>query len=115
MYAVSQDYQTAETKAVKQFKLKGKCCGKDFADADILSGSFSISNQCSSPSELTLGAVYIGQLSATFINSLDITRNAWAGGTITVSVGLKLANGHYEYVPAGIYTIAEAKHAGTYS
>ena len=111
MYTVSQAYQTAESRAVKQFKIKGKCCGKDYTDADILQGSFTVSNQCSSPSELTLGAVYIGQLSATFINSLDITRNAWAGGTITVSVGLKLANGHYEYIPMGTYTIAEAKHA----
>ena len=111
MYTVSQAYQTAESRAVKQFKIKGKCCGKDYTDADILQGSFTVSNQCSSPSELTLGAVYVGQLSATFINSLDITRNAWAGGTITVSVGLKLANGHYEYIPMGTYTIAEAKHA----
>lgn len=111
MYNVSNDYITAESKAVKQFKLKGKCCGFDFTDADILSGSFSITEQCSSPSEITLGAVYIGQLSATFLNNLGIDRNGWVGGTVTVSVGLKLNGGTYEYIPVGTYTIAEAKHA----
>ena len=99
-----------ESKAVKQFKLKGKCCGKDFTDADILQGSFTVTNQCASPQEITIGAVYIGQLTATFFD-LEIPRSAWVGGTITVSAGLKLANGRYEYVPIGIYTIAEAKHA----
>lgn len=111
MYNVSQDYITAESKAVKQFKLRGKCCGKDFTDADILSGSFTVTNQCSSPSEITLGAVYIGQLTATFFDTLNIPRSEWVGGTITVQAGLKLANGYYEFVPIGIYTIAEAKHA----
>ena len=111
MYNVSNDYMTAESKAVKQFKLKGKCCGFDFTDADILSGSFSITEQCSSPSEITLGAVYIGQLSATFLNNLGIDRNGWVGGTVTVAVGLKLNGGAYEYIPVGTYTIAEAKHA----
>ena len=101
MYNVSNDYITAESKAVKQFKLKGKCCGFDFTDADILSGSFSITEQCSSPSEITLGAVYIGQLSATFLNNLGIDRNGWVGGTVTVSVGLKLNGGTYEYIPVG--------------
>ena len=111
MYNVSQDYITAESKAVKQFKLRGKCCGKNFTDADILSGSFTVTNQCSSPSELTIGAVYIGQLTATFFDTLNIQRSDWVGGTITVQAGLKLANGHYEFIPIGTYTIAEAKHA----
>lgn len=111
MYNVSQDYITAESKAVKQFKLRGKCCGKDFTDADILSGSFTVTNQCSSPSEITLGAVYIGQLTATFFDTLNIQRTEWVGGTITVQAGLKLASGFYEFIPIGIYTIAEAKHA----
>ena len=111
MYSVSNDYITAESKAVKQFKLRGKCCGKDFTDADILNGSFTVTNQCSSPSELTIGAVYIGQLTATFFDTLNIQRTEWVGGTITVQAGLKLASGFYEFVPIGTYTIAEAKHA----
>ena len=110
MYNVSQAYQTAESKAVKQFKIKGKCCGKDYTAADILKGSLTVSQQASSPTEITLGAVYVGQLTATFLN-MPIARNSWVGGTITLQVGLKLASGLYEYVPVGEYTIAEAKHA----
>jgi len=110
MYNVSQAYQTAETKAVKQFKVRGKCCGIDYTAADILKGSLTVSQQASSPTEITLGAVYIGQLTATFLN-MPIARNSWVGGTITLQVGLKLAGGLYEFVPVGTYTIAEAKHS----
>lgn len=110
MYQVSQAYQTAETKAVKQFKVRGKCCGIDYTAADILKGSLTVSQQASSPTEITLGAVYIGQLTATFLN-MPIARNSWVGGTITLQVGLKLAGGLYEFVPVGTYTIAEAKHS----
>lgn len=110
MYQVSQAYQTAETKAVKQFKVRGKCCGIDYTAADILKGSLTISQQASSPTEITLGSVYIGQLTATFLN-MPIARNSWVGGTITLQVGLKLAGGLYEFVPVGTYTIAEAKHS----
>jgi len=110
MYQVSQAYQTAETKAVKQFKIRGKCCGIDYTAADILKGSLTVSQQASSPTEITLGAVYIGQLTATFLN-MPIARNSWVGGTITLQVGLKLAGGLYEFVPVGTYTIAEAKHS----
>lgn len=110
MYNVSQAYQTAETKAVKQFKVRGKCCGIDYTAANILKGSLTVSQQASSPTEITLGAVYIGQLTATFLN-MPIARNSWVGGTITLQVGLKLAGGLYEFVPVGTYTIAEAKHS----
>lgn len=110
MYQVSQAYQTAETKAVKQFKVRGKCCGIDYTAANILKGSLTVSQQASSPTEITLGAVYIGQLTATFLN-MPIARNSWVGGTITLQVGLKLAGGLYEFVPVGTYTIAEAKHS----
>ncbi len=110
MYQVSQAYQTAETKAVKQFKIRGKCCGIDYTAADILKGSLAVSQQASAPTEITLGSVYIGQLTATFLN-MPIARNSWVGGTITLQVGLKLAGGLYEFVPVGTYTIAEAKHS----
>jgi hypothetical protein len=110
VYNVSQAYQIAETKAVKQFKVRGKCCGIDYTAADILKGSLTVSQQASSPTEITLGAVYIGQLTATFLN-MPIARNSWVGGTITLQVGLKLAGGLYEFVPVGTYTIAEAKHS----
>lgn len=110
MYSVSQAYQLAETKAVKQFKARGTVCGQNYTADDILKGSLTISQQATSPTEITLGSVYIGQLNATFMG-MNIARNSWVGGTITLQVGLKLANGLYEYVPVGIYTIAEAKHS----
>jgi len=110
MYQVSQAYQLAETKAVKQFKARGVVCGKNYTADDILKGSLTISQQATSPTEITLGSVYIGQLNATFVG-MDIARNSWVGGTITLQVGLKLAGGLYEFVPVGTYTIAEAKHS----
>ena len=105
MYQVSQAYQTAETKAVKQFKARGVVCGQNFTADDILKGSLTISQQATSPTEITLGSVYIGQLNATFVG-MNIARNSWVGGTITLQVGLKLASGLYEYVPVGTYNVA---------
>ena len=110
MYQVSQAYQLAETKAVKQFKVRGTVCGKSYTADDILKGSLTVSQQATSPTEITLGSVYIGQLNATFMG-MNIARNSWVGGTITLQVGLKLASGLYEYVPVGTYTIAEARHS----
>lgn len=110
MYNVSQAYQTAETKAVKQFKVRGTVCGKSYTADDILKGSLTVSQQATSPTEITLGSVYIGQLNATFMG-MNIARNSWVGGTITLQVGLKLSTGLYEYVPVGTYTIAEARHS----
>ena len=117
MYKVSDAYKTAMKKPVQQFSLSGAIgtttSGTDtngiaFTDKNILKGSFSITNQCSDESAIRIGQVYIGELNATFIN-IDIPRYAWKGAVITASCGLKIADGTFEEVPLGFFTIDEAK------
>jgi len=108
MYTVSSAYKTAMKKPVQQFRLTGTVGTVSFTNQNILTGSFSITNQCSDESAIRIGQVYIGELNATFIN-MDIPRYAWKGAVITASCGLKLADGIFEEVPLGFFTIDEAK------
>ena len=108
MYKVSDAYKTAMKKPVQQFRLTGTVGTVSFTNQNILTGSFSITNQCSDESAIRIGQVYIGELNATFIN-MDIPRYAWKGAVITASCGLKLADGIFEEVPLGFFTIDEAK------
>ncbi|MGN0254916.1 MAG: hypothetical protein ACI4W2_00185, partial [Eubacterium sp.] len=78
-----------------------------FTDENILSGSFSITNQCSGNNEIQIGQVYVGELNATFLN-LSLTRYSLKGMQITPSFGLRLADGTYEDVPLGVFNISEA-------
>ena len=72
MFATSTAYKNAIKEPVQEFDLKGTIGSIQFNKENILIGSFSISNQCSGENEVQIGSVYIGELSATFINlSLD--------------------------------------------
>ena len=109
MYSVSADYLTALASPVARFKLSGTVGSTSFTEDNIVQGTFSINNNVSEGYEIKLGSVYIGQLKATF-TGLNIARGGWLGKKITVSEGLQLADETYEYVPLGIFTIAEANH-----
>ncbi len=112
MYTVSDAYKIAMKKPVQQFRLTGTVGKIQFTDSNILKGSFSITDQCCDESSILIGQVYIGELSATFLN-LDIPRYGWKGLVITPYCGLKLADGTFEDIPLGIFTIEEAKWTRT--
>ena len=57
MYGVSDAYKTAMHQAVQRFRLTGKVGNTDFTDENVLSGSFSITNQCSGNNEILIGQV----------------------------------------------------------
>ena len=107
MYGVSDAYKTAMHQAVQRFRLIGTVGSTEFTDENILSGSFSITNQCSGNNEIQIGQVYVGELNATFLN-LSLTRYSLKGMQITPSFGLRLADGTYEDVPLGVFNISEA-------
>jgi hypothetical protein len=114
MYKVSDAYKTAMKQPVQQFSLSGTIStstigtSATFTDKNILKGSFSITNQCCDESSVLIGQVYVGELDATFLN-VAIPRYAWKEAIITTSCGLKLADGTFEEVPLGVFTIDEAK------
>lgn len=110
MYSVSQAYlnQIKKPYALKR-TLRGTIGNVSFTEDDILSGSFSVSNQCSDSNEVKIGSVNVGELEATFRSNL-LSRNQWKGAVITVSDGLFIDTlQQYEYVPLGVYTIDDAK------
>ena len=82
MYAVSEEYREAMHSKVQTFRLTGTAGNKPFTEANILKGSFSITNQCSGSDAVEIGQVYIGELNATFMD-MGITRYQWQALEIT--------------------------------
>ena len=109
MYSVSNNYLNALAAPVKTFRLIGTVGTVSFDESNII--DISIDNQVSEGSEIKIGSVYAGVLTATF-NGLTIARGSWVGKTITLSEGLLIdpTTDTYEDVPLGIFTVAEANH-----
>lgn len=103
MYQVTNDYTIAKNKPIHRFKISGTVGNVAFDESNILSGSLSISNKMTDGNDILVGSVTIGVLQCTFLG-LNITENS----DIVLSEGLRLQDGTYEYVPLGIYRIAEA-------
>ena len=79
-----------------------------FEESDILSGSFTLSGQCSDTSNVQIGQVYITELKMTLVNKQKFDRYTLKGAQLIPSFGLRVASGFYEYVPLGVFTINQA-------
>lgn len=114
MYPVSDEYLTAIEQNARAHRLTGEVNGKSFSGADVIQGSFSIRNQICDASKVNLGGVYVGELSISFTSRFASNMNirgSWKGKTIKVNIGVELANGSFEDIPAmgGTYTIESAQ------
>ena len=107
MYSVSNDYKAAAKAPVQVNTLTFTLGGQTYGDENILEGSFSITNQCTDTADVTLGAVYTAELTAT-LRGIDIARNEWNGKVITPYFNLQTGPNTFEAVPLGVFTIAEA-------
>ena len=112
MYSVSDEFKKAMKKPVLKTYLKGTIGDVNFNDSNILSGSFSITNQCSGSEALEIGQVYVGELNATFLN-INLERYKWKGQVITPYFGLELADKTVEYIPLGVFIIDSAEWTKT--
>lgn len=108
MYPVSSAFLEAIRKPVIHYTVDGTIGGIDFDESNIVVGSFHITNQCTDTSDVVLGSVYTGTLTATFCD-MPIARYSWVGKVIEPMFNLRLS-GSTANVPLGIYTIKEAKH-----
>ena len=108
MYAVSNDYKEAIKKPAIRTKVDGTIDGIPFDDNNILTGSFSISNQNSDNSAVQIGTVYIGELNITLRN-IDVERYSLDGKKIIPNFYLNV-RGDWEKVPLGVYYISEANY-----
>lgn len=105
MYQVSEEYLKQTKRKVQTFRLTGTVNKIAFTNHDILSGSFTITNQCSEQNDVKIGSVYIGELKCTFKPDLQVPD--WTNAQIVVSEGLLIGD-KWEDVPLGIYTVSEA-------
>lgn len=109
MYNVSADYRAAMARPVQRTRLTGTIASIEFTDANIVKGSFSISNQCSDNTELKIGQVYTAELCAKF-SGLNLERYTLNGVAIVVSYGLWIdAETGFEDVPLGVFYVSEAE------
>ena len=109
MYPVSNDYLAAIKAPAIRSRITGTIGSTPFTDANILQGSFSITNQNSGSDSVQIGTVYIGELDITLVG-LSLSRYSLNGVAITPTFGLRLADDSYEDVPLGIYYIGEANY-----
>jgi hypothetical protein len=106
MYQVSEEYLKQTKRKVQTFRLTGTVNKIAFTNHDILSGSFTITNQCSEQNDVKIGSVYIGELKCTFKPDLQVPD--WTNAQIIVSEGLLIDGTAWEDVPLGVYTVSEA-------
>lgn len=114
MYPVSEAYKSLMAGGVIQSKITFTIGEDEYTEANILAGSFQITNQCTDTKDITLGAVYVGQLTATLLN-VNITRNNWRNKVIepVFSVLIDPEDDEWEDVPLGKFTITEATWKAT--
>lgn len=113
MYSVSADYETAAKSPVVVHYLRGKIGNVNFTESAVVDGSFTMSRQVCDSSKIKFGGVFVGQLSAIFIPSVIggyIPRGSWVGKVISFDVGIELEDSSIEWVPGGVFTIAEVNH-----
>ena len=109
MYPVSAEFLETIRQPVIDYYVDGTIGSVEFDESNIVTGSFHIQNQCTDTSDVVLGSVYTGSLTATFYG-LNIPRYSWVGKVITPDFYLHVGNS-WQHVPLGVYTIKEAKHS----
>ena len=109
MYDVSAEYREAIKRAVDAYRLRIKINNTNYDGSIVVGGSLIISNQCSDTDIVQIGSVYTGELKAT-IDSEVIIRGTWEDAVIEVSEGIRIEGNTWEYVPLGIFRVAEANH-----
>lgn len=109
MYNVSQDYIDALTSPAQKYKLKLNIDGMEYPDSVVVGGSFTITNQCSEADIVQIGSVFCAELKMTVASGV-IERNTWNGAVIEASEGMEVSEDTWEYVPLGVFTVAEANH-----
>ena len=113
MYAVSRKYAEAMKRPVQRHRIKGTVNGTAFTERNILSGSFTITGQCSDASNVQIGQVYTSELKITLLKDLNLSRYTIKGSEIIPYFGLRLDDGNYEYIPLGVFTISKASWAAS--
>lgn len=117
MIPVNQKYLAAIRAPVRTDRITGTIRLTDggsvsFSAADLMSGSVTIDDQCVTGDELQFGCVYLGQAAFQLRTRLD--RYRFYGGSLTLTYGIRLADGSWYELPLGVYTVSEAERTALY-
>ena len=83
MYPVSNDFLDAIRQPIIEYEIDGTINETiEFDSSNIVSGSFRITNQCSTTDDVVLGSVYTGTLTATFTGITSVQRYTWVDSVI---------------------------------
>lgn len=106
--AVSAAFNTANAKGTQKHAIRGTIGAVSFNGDNVL--NMTITKKNSDGTDINLGAAFIGELNATFLKNTGILPRGWVGKDITVEFGLCISENPdvYEWIPMGIYTIADA-------
>ena len=111
MYIGTNAFQAANARSIQKHRVRGLIDDIPFTTANILAGSLTVSGQCSEDSDFKIGAVYVGQLSVTFLRNLSVTPTSWFGRKIQIWFGLCIdeINDIYEEFKVGEWFVSEAE------
>ena len=111
MYHGSAEFETANSQPIQRHTISGTIDGVPFSADNVLLGSVTITNQSSDAVDAQIGAVYIGQLSITFLPNIGVTPTTWQGKEIVISFSLLTDEDPetWETFPLGVFTVAEAE------
>lgn len=110
MYVGSEAFRAVNAQPIQKQRITGAVGAEAFGPSDILAGSITITNQCSDASDYTLGGVFVGQLSMTFLRGFNVAVEDWQGQEISIAFGLCIdeENDTWEEFPLGIFIVYEA-------
>ncbi len=111
MYPVSNAFLAAVKQNTRTYYWTGQITTTggavyDFTQNDIVKGSGYITRQCCGSTEIELGTVYAAEMGLSLFSEID-----WytlEDAEVTLSYHLRLADGSFEEVPMGVFTVSEA-------
>ncbi len=111
MYPVSNAFLNAVKANTRKYYWTGRITTKagnvyDFDQNDIVKGSGYITSQCCGSTEIELGTVYTAEMGISLFSEID--RYTLEDAEVTLSYHLRLADGSFEEVPMGVFTVSEA-------
>lgn len=111
MYIGSSAFQAANAKSAQKHRVRGFIDDIPFTSRNVLCGSMNITGQCSEESDYKIGAVFVGQLTVTFLRNLSVIPTSWKNRKITVIFGLCIdeIEDIYEEFPLGEFYVSEAE------
>ena len=118
MYQASAAYIEQMMHRGTRRRLTGTIGDVPFTGADIIRGSFSVTNRASEESNTKIGGVYLGEIEMTFAPSFlsKIARDKYQDKEVAVSIGLwipdeedEIDGGDWEDIPIGVYTLQAPK------